>query len=226
MVTLSRQDMRFNTALVAEYLGRMVEKKFLGGKFVRVGPMLTVGVFLFEMGAILGYAFRDRLQVFALPFAAKDDGPDAVERMSALGKKAYAASRPEAKTLNELVMVWQMRQEDASLPHEHWPQWFMAQGNEKLDVEVAFQTSVMFGVAGAGFGAEFPDAFEALYAKSYASDDPETWREAHKYGVVDTAEQPELVPLGDRVTEAKEGFAEFCQEYFPQLMEPLGLTPA
>ena len=221
---MSTQDMRFNTALVAEYLGRMVEKRFLGGKFVRVGPMLTVGVFLFEMGAILGYAFRDRVDAFALPFFAKDDRPDAVEYMRDLGRNARAATLAEAKTLNELVMVWGMRQEDASLPHEHWPQWFMARSNEKLDVEEAFETSLVFGVAGAGFGAEFPDAFEALYANSYTPDDPETWREAHKYGVVDTAEQPELVPLEDRVREAREGFAEFCQEYFPQLIEPLGLS--
>ena len=61
---------RFAASFVEHFLSRQTEKRIFGKPYIRMGPLLTTGAFLFESGGILASAFADRLEPFILVFSA------------------------------------------------------------------------------------------------------------------------------------------------------------
>jgi hypothetical protein len=212
----------FASLSAKHFLDPQVEKRLFGGKFVRLGPLLSVGVFLFQNGAVLGHAFRGCFDVFVVPFSAEPNRPEAVEWIRHKGHTVAAAAET-ASTINELVMINEMWKDDLTRPPSAWSEWFMARRDKRVAAEFAMQVGMLYGIVGAGFGAEFPKHLEELYANSYGKLDPDTWHEAHKYGAVDTPEPPQYVPFQERQQEAVAEFAEFCTQFYPEVLVPLGL---
>ncbi|MDO8616541.1 MAG: hypothetical protein Q7T33_12535 [Dehalococcoidia bacterium] len=213
----------YASMLTVQHLRPQVEKRLLGAKFVRVGPLITVGAFLFETGAILGHAFRDRLDVFAEPFGSEPGkGANVCAFMRKEGR-ALGDLAKTANTLHALVMMHEMRTADPTRPPSQWMEWFLASSTERAPLDFALAMGVVHGCRGAGFAAEFPNRLEELYKNSYSNQNPHAWREAFKYGVVDTSEPPKFIPFEEREQEAVAQFTEFCKEFHPGFLEPLGL---
>jgi len=217
---------KFAHAMAQEFLTGAVQKRRLTKKFIRLGPLLRTSGFLFESNAILGRSFRDRAESFALPFFAKDDTElgDATDFMRSLGRK-IAETAPHASTIWQVVIMRAMADQGVqplSIPLAQ-TQWLLSRSHERQPLDDALTVGVLFAIRGAGFGMEFPKRLEELYSRSYAKGDPELWNSAFKYGVVDGPEQPEPVPIEEREQAHRADFAEFCSQFYPELLGPLGL---
>jgi len=221
---MERQS-KFTFMMALHFLGMQVEKRGLLSrrKVVRMGPLISVGGFLFETGAVLGRVMRDQLPTFVYPFCSET--PDNVALADLMRRKGReVASRGEgASTISELVTISEMRKVDATLPADQWAMWMLANGNGELAVEFAGQMGIMFMVDGAGFGAEFPDRFEQLYFNTYAKVDRDAWNEMREHGLDIPAEPDEFVPLEVRTENDLAIFADYCAEFYPDYVAKLGL---
>jgi hypothetical protein len=54
--------------LASATINPLVKKALLGGEYVLFSDYMPQAAFLFEMGAVLGYTFRDRLTLLAQLF--------------------------------------------------------------------------------------------------------------------------------------------------------------
>lgn len=216
---------KFTMMLAQHYVGQQVEAKGLISKrkFVRMGPLIMTGAFLFETGAVLGRAMRDRLATFTYPFCSTT--PDNAELADFIRRQgqAVASAAPEVNTIHELVFISEMRKADPTLPAEQWSAWLLANGDAEVTVDLAGQMGLMYQSSGAGFGAEFPDRFEELYANSYARQDPADWKRMHEAGLDIPSEQDGFVPLDARTKNDLNMFAEYCAEFYPEYVAQLGL---
>lgn len=211
---------RFAETFSRYYVGQFVEKRLLGGKFVLLSRLLTAGGFLFENGAVLGRAFRDRFADFAVPFAALPGRSAAIEFVLEQGRLMTDVS-VVANTVQELFFMHEMHENAPSLPLSGWAMWHLGSARKKVDEDFALKMGLVYGLRGAGFGAQWPDEVERLYVGSYANVDAELWSEAHAAGLGIPPEPDEYVPIGEREREAVEGFAEFCREFWPEYLAPL-----
>lgn len=217
------QRPRFANLLAEYHLRPHFKKKLLGGQYVNVGPLLSVGGFLFEEGAILGRAFRSKLEIFAFPYCGQEPGDQELAKYIREEGRNVRKLAHEAKTLHELFMMHEMEVVSSSLPRHEWGKWFVDHAAEKVSIESVAEMSQMHSIYGAGFGSEFPELTEALYVKTYRERDEAGWRRAREAGLDIPAEQAELVPLEEREREAVTGFTEFCQDFFPELLDSLDL---
>ncbi len=217
---------KFTMLLARHYLGTQVETDGTDSerKFVRMGPMFTTGTFLFETGAVLGRAMRDRLATFTYPFCSETpDNAELADFIRVQGQ-AVASAAPEANTIYELVAISEMRKADPSLPAEQWNAWLLENVDAEVTVEFAGRMALVFQSNGAGFGAEFPERFEELFAASSQADDPEQVSEAAAVGPVAPAQTPAYDSLETRTKAELTMFAEYCAEFYPDYVARLGLS--
>ena len=219
---------KFASMLGNHHLKRQVEKKGLLSKrqFVRFGPLLTVGAFLFETGAVLGRAMRDRLVTFAYPlYGAEPDYEPLADFIREAGRKV-ALRGSDASAIHELAVISEMLELDSNLRADEWATWMMEKGNQEISLEMASERCVLFCIRGVGFGVEFPKRFEQLYVDSYthSASDRERWKEASERGLDIPSEPDEFVPLETRTLNDLTMFAEYCAEFYPDYVEKLGLS--
>jgi hypothetical protein len=215
---------KFAIGVAQPYLAAQVEKKLLGGKFIRLSRLLTTGGFLFETGAVLGLAFHDCIDKFVVAYSCDDPNQRSGLPFIQEEGNRIAAVADRVSTINELFITYAMLQDDPSQQKSSWSEWLVARGNEKIPLEPAGALSMMFGSRGVGFALRAPDRFQELYVSSYANQDRRSWAEAYKHGAVNTPEPPEFVPLSERQEDAVAEFADFCRQFYPELLTPLGLT--
>lgn len=187
---------RFAEMLTAEFMGRQVEKRLMGKSFVRVAPMLSVCAFLFEQGAVLGSAYRDRLQTFIVPFCSAVDND--LSSLLANEAQRLASVVSEVESAHQLCVVDAMRKENPSASTDQWASWLLSKAEERTTPEEAFRLGVIHAVMGAGFGAHYSEQYRALYDATY----------------------PEY-PFEQRLAEANSDFADLCRAYFPEVMNDL-----
>lgn len=216
---------KYGAMLAHHLLSRQIEKKLFRRKFIRLGPLLVTSGFLLETGAVLGRLFRDRPELFALPFFAKDEAAltEATDWMRDLGKE-IAMVAADASTTFQVVMMSQIAGSGVQPSSGNWGLWLMSHSEERVAPEEAFNVGLLWAIRGAGFGIEFPKRFEDLYVRTYAKHDPESWSRAFKYGAVDLPEEPDALPIDEREQGTRAEFAEFCAMYYPDLLSPLGLA--
>lgn len=219
------EESKFARMLARHYLKRQIETKGMISrrKIIRFGPLISAGGFLFESGAVLGRAMRTKLEAFAYPFCGEEpDSQELAEYLREEGREIAKLSG-DATTVQVLVLVTQMRRSDPGASLDNLGAWMLERGNREVELEQAMQKGYTFGVEGVGFGATFPERFEELYKNSYGKDDLGTRQRAVKAGLDIPPEPPEFVPLDARTEDDLTMFAEYCAEFYPDLVAKLEL---
>lgn len=207
------------------FLSQQVETKGLISKrkVVRLGPLLSASTFLFETGAVLGRAMRDRLPAFLYPYCSgTPDNSELANFIRSQGQDV-AERAPEASTVWELVMMSEMHKMDSTLPPADWSLWLLANGDREILVDEAAQAALLLMANGTGFGAEFPQRFEQVFFNSYGNVDREAWLEGHAAGFGIPEEPPAFISLDERTANDLSMFAEYCVEFYPEYVSKLGL---
>ncbi len=211
----------------------LIKKPLLGKQRLPLAAFLSVGGFLFETGAVLGWAYRDRqlafVRVIALP-----ETPDQLVRLMRLKAKERVA---EWESLDDSFYLFVYETELARRGH---PISMMASENEdwerskenmrrvsnwvkeqSLDLHTAWTELHYIFYEGIGYGFEFPEEtqrrWKAVYEKPKTPDDLISWCDAYKYGVVTTPEPPPIQTWDERVSELKDVFRGYITEFKPAL---------
>jgi hypothetical protein len=211
----------------------LIKKPLFGKQRLPLKAFLSVGGFLFETGAVLGWAYRDRqlafVRVIALP-----ETPDQRVRLMRLKAKERVA---EWESLNDSFYLFVYETELARRGH---PISMMASENEdwerskenmrrasdwvkeqSLDLHTAWTELHYIFYEGIGYGFEFPEEtqrrWKAVYEKPKTPDDLISWHMAYQYGVVTTPEPAPIQTWDERVSELKDALRGYITEFKPAL---------
>lgn len=189
------------------------------------GRFLTAGLWLYQTGAVLGRAHRDRLETLAKMFS---DYPgrerEASDWLRDLAAKRIDNYSREPESFFDFFMTTEYEKAGVSWPPAS-PDAIKRVDNEKIPLEQAGDTLNLLGLEGIGFGARFPELTERMWKQTYEIFDLEAWDRARRYGV-DVPEEPTPLPLEQREREVLAEVAVYATEHFPELVEPLGLRLA
>ncbi len=209
----------------------LVEKGLFGGTYIRVGRFLIAGLWLYQTGAVLGRARRDRLETLAKMFSEPGRERESSNYLQDLAAKRIDKYGREPERFYDFFMKTEYEKAGVS-----WPAMLDAGGRvdldamkrvrkEKIPLDQADQTLRMFVLEGIGFGAKFPELTERMWRQTYETFDLEVWDDARRHGV-DVPEEPTPIPLEQQEQEVLAQVAVYATEHFPELVEPLGLRLA
>ncbi len=199
---------------------RIAQKGLLGGVKVRMEDFLQVGAALYATGAVLGRARHDRVEILARMFSDPGREPEFCKFLQDEAAARIQKYGRDPENFPAFFFTTEWREMGVTWPDDY--RSVMQLGDKKValeKVEVKIKTYILEGI---GFGAAFPEKTERMWKNLYETVDAAAWQRARTYGV-DVPEEPTPVRLEDREREVLTEVAEYASEYFPELVEPLGL---
>ncbi len=210
----------FGSYLVASVMHRIAEKDWLGNRYVRIGRILTLSIWLYETGAILGRLWRDKLPVVIKMYEVEEKREDFTRYWYNQAEKRLEQYGIEPKSFQafilhtDLEMFWNAKLED-----------FMKIGDKKLNQSQAQETLQLASLSlleGIMFGGLYPDITQEMLVNTYEKIDSDAWKEARSHGVTLT-ENPPSISVRDKEKEAIELARDYVKQYHPSLIKALSL---
>jgi len=207
-------------------LKNLVKTRVFGGPFIHFGDFLMVTAHLYENGAILGRARRNKMAILAKLFPV-DPGKEAnfIDLLQDLSHKRLEEYKrefeKEPKSFFELFCVLSLRESGINLSATDSKTVERAL-REKMNMYDTEPLIKDFGLEGIGFGSLFPELTEKLYRNHRESIDMGVWSEARTYGLV-LPEEPTVVSLCEQEETVLQTVAIYTSEYYPELVDPLDL---
>jgi hypothetical protein len=197
-----------------------IKKPFFGKPRLPLANFLTVGAYLYETGAVLGWAYRDSQLAFERVLGQPETPGKLVRLMRSKAKERMAEAKSQYDSIGYFVYETQV----ARLGHpmdvsstggtERFANWVKEQS---LDLNTANSELQILFAEGVGYGFEFPEETQRRWKASYEKQEGIlSWREAYKYGVVHSPEPPTQT-WDERVSELKDALTEYVGEFMPEL---------
>jgi hypothetical protein len=234
-----------NRPTLAEHLGMteigsIVQKRFFGGYDVPLMQFLTVGLWLFLKGVVLGRARCNSLEVVAkmlvgLESLAETFAQFGIPRQEAANSEDWVYEYLRKVANDGMAYYKKCYQKEPESFLDLWLTSFAPPEVDFRDVQkmkelakrkirlgVALQQSYTWLLAGIGFGATFPKLTERMWKLEYEKHNPEAWAFARQCGL-DIPEKFTPLPLEEMEQQVLVEVASYVTEYFPELVEPLSL---
>jgi hypothetical protein len=213
-------------------VSQVVERPLFGKTFIRLPSFCQVLSFLYETGAILGRAKRDRLMILGKMLALPGKEGQFTKYLGELAKKRLDTFRSEVgkepDTFFEFILFRELEKAigvgmtDAFKADIGANKKIMKAFDEKCPVERVQSLVWVYGNEGIGFGSSFPQFTERMYRNAYEGIDTNLWSEARAHGLA-IPEKPEIVSLEEREATVFQLVAAYASEYYPELLDPLDL---
>lgn len=204
-----------------ESLGPLVKKGLFGGYKVPLGDcMFYVSPWLFQKGAVLGRARFDRLNVLIkllCPIPGKED--EACSELRRVAKKRMDDFGREPDSFHTYWWETQFGIREFTDWIKKKKLWTKNVCLEEIGSNLDFTL-----VSGIEFGATYPDLVKKIWIKQYETPkDTSTWTMYREQYGLDLPEKQTLLPLAEMEQGVLLEVGRYVFEFFPQLMEPLGL---
>lgn len=201
------------------WVQREAKKPLLGKPHIRFGQAATIAGHLFQQSALLGHALNSARAPFLTVFCATEEPSEEVA--ASFAKEASDQVLPYLEPVDSITDLIMAMLKDRV--HGEGDMWFLRHGTAKISLDAGVTLAYDYELIGAGFGMQHADRFEALFDNTYKRENPEEWRKAFELGVVDAPEQ-EDVSMEEWQQDALQLFTEYCEEFYPQLLQPLRLV--
>ena len=203
-----------------EAMARIIQKGLFGRPYVRFYPFLMVGCWLYQTGAILGRA-RPYLDILARMFSEPGREREVYKYLLDLSAERIARYGKLPDSFFDFFMTTEYQKAGITWPPPNLDVMKRID-NKKIPLEQAEPIAKWFLLEGIGFGAAFPDLTERMWRQTYETHDPELWARARRAGL-EIPEQFAPLPLEEMEQIVLLEVASYAMEYFPELVEPLGL---
>ena len=222
---------RTNTASLLPYLADLMltpvtRRRWFSGEYVLFIDYMACAQFLYEMGLVLGYTFRDRLVMFAELFFEPDrDASNVASCLRELSRRHLAGLTNEPNDLMELFSVPEVERimrvlRDHGLTRytdfADFPKVAM-QKIRRDNVFIELQLTVAEAI---GVGSHFPELTERLLL---GTEDIEAWQDALAHGLDIPASPPKAKSIPQRQAEAIATIRPFIEKIRPDLLKTLAL---
>lgn len=211
--------------LAREAIAPIARKSWFSGQYVLFGPYMWRAQSLYETGAALGYAFRDRLPVFVESFCEPGSEAATVASLaeSAAAQRAQITNEPsdflELFFKPEVERLMRVMREGGRTRYSQWSD-FPKVARKKMRADDMLFNLTKTLRRGVALGGHYPELAERISARS---PDPELWKRARAGSSGIPASPPEPKPLPRRQEEAIARIRPFLEEVRPELLTRLGL---
>ena len=208
---------------------KVVKNKLLGKPYIRFPDFLQVLSFIYECGAIIGRAKRNKLDILVKMLASPRAQSDAMKLLRNEPQKRLDAFKNEVgkepDTFFDFILFKELRDSLGLSPNDSFATYkasVVKAYDEKVSLEEIELNVQMFGVEGIGFGISFPELTERMYRKAYERIDSDIWSEAREAGLA-IPESPTVVSYEEWEQPVLQMVAAYASKYYPELLKPLNL---
>lgn len=204
------------------YLGmvpfsKMVEKSLCGKPTITINNYLIVSSYLYEVGAIIGKLYSNRLltlwQLFDVELGKEQDSIDHFQNMAGIRMNSY-----EKEPESFIILFFTTELAKVNLKFESSPQLTKVL-NEKMPVSEAESMVKMWGTEGIGFGSRYPDITDKMLKYQYDTDNSDLRFEMilHSSSVLPKSAMTSAEMENEIINQLRT----YVTEYFPDLMKEL-----
>lgn len=215
----------FGQYLIMGIFPKLAEKGVFGKPFIRLGRVLTLSIWLYEMGAILGRFWKDKIPVVFSMYEVEDKREKFTQYWHDQARNRLEKYGGQPRTFpifilqTDLDIFMEKKLADLEikdfgkivekkLSHSEANQWLRL-----------IETSMIEGIM---FGSLYPDLTHTMLVNEWEKIDEVSWNEAKKYGVTLSEKPPELT-VEDKEKEAVEIARDYVTQYYPRLITDLSL---
>jgi hypothetical protein len=200
-----------------------IKKPLFGKPRLPLANFLSIGAYLYETGAVLGWAYRDSQLVFEKVIGSPKTPGKLVKLMRSKAKERMAEAKSQYDSLGYFVYETQV----ARLGHpmdmnstgglQRFANWVKKQS---VDLDTVNPELQILFAEGVGYGFEFPEETQRRWRATYENYEKQehilSWREAYQDGIVHNPEPPTQT-WDERVSELKDALREYITEFMPEL---------
>jgi hypothetical protein len=218
----SERDMKSQTLLVflaRQFIAPVVRKGFLSGEYVVFADYVTSSGALFEMGVVLGLAFRTKITIFAQLFSEPGREASCVAALAESAASRLAGLPAEPESVFDLFVKPETERVMKVLYNAGIARFtefgdFPKVARCKLPLKKVFPQLQFAAAYGIAFGSHYPEMAERLL--SYVENDEE-WKKFYAAGL-NIPPTPPLKPnIRDRQAQAFAVVRAYVQEVRPEL---------
>jgi hypothetical protein len=200
-----------------------IRKPLFGKPRLPLANFLTVGAYLYETGAVLGWAYRDSQLALEGVIGQPRITGQLVRLMRSKAKERMAEAKSQYDSLGQFVYETQVARVGHPMDMnstgglQRFANWVKTQS---LDLDAANPELQILFAEGVGYGFEFPEETQRGWRATYENHEEQehilSWREAYQDGTVHNPEPPTQT-WDERVSELKDALREYIREFMPEL---------
>lgn len=209
------------------YLGvdivrKATETRLFGGPYMRFINFLQVVAFLYETGAILGRAKRDKVNILEKMLGEPEREGELIKLWQEKAKERLEKFGKEPDSFLDFIYSTELAELGLSLTGFPDLKTMRKTLGEKFPATQELELTIkIHGLEGIGFGSSFADLTEKMVRNLYEKIDMDKWSEARAHGVA-LPEKPRKISFEGREEEVLTEVANYTRQYFPKLLKPLG----
>ena len=170
----------FVSILAAPPLERVIERRWFGNSYVRLGPLyLIVGAWLFQQGGALGYGLKEQPHLLGKLLKGSSGSQDLVDGLRPSVETYLERAKGSERTFYHIFAAPQLRSRgvdvDAWPPSKEW--------DAKVEKEMVSTVITNSFVEGAALGYHFPDTFQECWEETFRVRPDQEWQELHSLGL-------------------------------------------
>lgn len=228
------------------FFNHVIKKSLLGGPYVSAVDLLKVETLVYLIGAVLGRALRDRLNILSRLFFIPGTEENHIKKITALCKKDARKNLKEfqsqcgrePRTFDDFIFYRgiegllsaesiQMSPRDAYEAYLRADKKLRKVLDQKVDAKgeaeerVARRFMQLPLLQGVFFGSSFPELTQTMYQKAWEHDRG-FWTRIWPHGLV-MPEEFKAATLEEAETIVLLIVADYASKYYPELIDGLGL---
>jgi hypothetical protein len=209
-------------------VAKVHKKRPFGKPYIRFYDFLYVLSFMYECGAILGRARRDRLSILVKMLVSPGRESEMMEFLRDEPQKRLDAFRDETgkepDTFFHFILFKELNQSLGLRPNDSFATFkneLVKACDEKVPAGIELDVDV-WGSQGIGFGSSFPELTERMYRNGHERIGMDVWSKARAHGLA-IPEKPTVLSLEEQEQTVLQMVAVYASIYYPELLAPLDL---
>jgi CpXC protein len=212
--------------IIGSIAASAVKRRILGGQYIRFRRYLGCYLEAFEVGAVLGYCYRDRLVSFAKLFSPPGRETEIISFVRERARRQLEDCPGDPQSFVEISML-----AEENRIKKNWRESGSSESqvafldrHHKIPIETALENLCLSFYTGVGLGSAFPDLTENFWKTEHEyAVTAEEWLKNYKRGIVDSKVPPEPVTLAQRQEQLRLEVEAFVRKAQPDLMSELGM---
>jgi hypothetical protein len=213
--------------LVHQIIAPVKRKGLFSGEYVFFAEYLSQAQLLYEIGAVLGYTYRDRLETFAESFSEPGRQADLTNYIATetFVDDRLAALPDKPKNFYDLFLESEGKKLMKKM-HEfgltQFSDWldFPKVCKLKMPIRNYFERLQTTALEGIQLGSQYSELTEKLFSYEY---DAEEWHRWNKSGLEIGPTPPKTIPLSERQAGAKALIRPHIEKMRPDMLTKLEL---
>lgn len=225
-----------NQSSLISYLAQLtisplVQKRLVRKPYLLLGQLLFAEQRLFELSMLLGYRYRNRLDIFVQLFSTPGNEASVINFLETIAKDNVDNLSKEPAILLDVFYTPELKRlgidigDGRSLEGmrpEVILKEFQSISVRKVPADGVWQSVTMASTAGIAFGSMYPSLTEKLWINTYGKPaNPERWKLARETGLNIPEVPDEPISIRDGQDNVMPMFERFVHDFRPEMLSVL-----